>query len=505
MSAAIRLAPDGTVTGKPKAHPVLRVFVESGREDGYPITEEGLRALQQDPAARAQFAACALSFRAFLDVWAFLDQETGVVRVLGENLWEAQEAYVNATDEHENIFLLKARQLGETTVAVAYDGWVARFRTPSARVHCFSASEDASKQVLETVLFGLENLPPSMQVPMETTTRSIRLDYGNERALVRSYPSTRAASRGATCNHLHLDEWSAVVHSQKLMQSVTPSVAPGGTFHVITTELSGSESPTAQYYRRCVSGDGKHFALFCPATARPGRDEQWLEGMRRSLPQAEMSREYPMTWQEALAASGTRMFRGEDIDIAISQPRTPARTQAEWESRFRSDKKRRYSAGVDVGLKVDASVLVVLDVTDEIYDIAYYRYMKTPEVGELTAAINQLHRDFPSAHISVETNAVGWAIFQSIAVTESKKHEWVTTSMSKGRALGELQFLIERYNFSFDPKACPELDSELRGFFLPDGNIRQDTVAALWVAIGNAHHAHNPSGGRLISMKSYTF
>jgi hypothetical protein len=511
MPAAIRLDRDGNVVGSPRKAPTNRVFiaVADARADGYPITAEGLRILRDDPEQRAAFVNAALSFRAFLDHWRFLDQETGTVRTLGTGLWEAQEEYVRATEEHDWLYLLKARQLGETTIAVAYDAYVARFRTPSARVHCFSATEDASKQLLEAVVFGLEHLPPAMQVPMETTTRSARLDFGaGERALVRSYPSTRAASRGSTCSHLHLDEWSAMLDSRRVYQNVTPSVAPNSTFHVVCTEVLGAESTTAAYYRKCVAGEGKHYAMFCSALAREGRDLDWLEGMRRSLPKAEMSREYPLTWQEALEAAGERMFAGEDIDIAVSQPYGVFPTQAAYEAKFaykfaKNGKRRRYSAGIDIGIKVDASVLIVVDCTDEIWEVVGYQYLKQPDVGTLTAAINQLHRDWPTAHISIETNAIGYAVFQSVAITESKKHEWITTSMSKTRALGELQYLIERFNLSFSAEQCPELERELRGYRTPDTHIHQDTVLALAIAVANATHAQNPTGGRILKFKSY--
>jgi hypothetical protein len=222
-----------------------------------------------------------------------------------------------------------------------------------------------------------------------------------------------------------------------------------------------------------------------------------------------MSREYPLTWQEALEAAGERMFAGEDIDIAVSQPLGVFPTQAAYEAKYarmfekKSKTRRKYSAGIDIGIKQDASVLIVLDVTEPLVDVVGYRYLKQPDVGSLTAAINQLHRNWPSAHISIETNAIGYAVFQSVAITDSKKHEWITTSMSKQRALGELQYLIEKYNFSFSAEQCPELDRELRGYRTPDTHISQDTVLALAIAVANATHAHNPTAGRILKFKSY--
>ena len=67
-------------------------------------------------------------FRTFLDHWHFYDQETRSDRILGHVLWPAQEEYVRASAQHRGIYLLKARKLGESTLATAFDAWVARFR-----------------------------------------------------------------------------------------------------------------------------------------------------------------------------------------------------------------------------------------------------------------------------------------------------------------------------------------------------------------------------------------
>jgi hypothetical protein len=85
MPVLIRLAPDGRrVTGPPKKHRTNRVFIEgSPRDDGYPVSLAGLQALRDSADARWEFAAGATSFREFLNVWRFLDQESGVERTPG--------------------------------------------------------------------------------------------------------------------------------------------------------------------------------------------------------------------------------------------------------------------------------------------------------------------------------------------------------------------------------------------------------------------------------------
>jgi hypothetical protein len=505
VAFTVTLTPEGDVVGQPEKTRTNAVRVG---ERTFAISAAGLRLLRDDPEQRRQFVAAALSFRAFLRHWKFLDQETGVVRVLGDVLWPAQDAYIEAT-ENPYLTMLKARQLGETTVAIAYDAWVARFRDTNARVHVFSSGDDAAKEVLENIKFGLEHLPPTMRLPMYDTARSIRLDLGaGGRAFIRSYPSTRAASRGATCNHLHLDEWSAQVDPRKVMQSVGPTVAPGGSFHILTTEVVGPESDTAAYFRKCIAGDGQHHAIFVPALARPDRDENWLEGKRREMPKADFAREYPSTWQEALEAAGDRTFSSDDIDVCSAPGENFGihETRAEYEHTFAhifgapAKPSRKISVGVDLGLKQDATVIVVLDVTSEIVNVVGFERMLQPSVGDVQVAIEDTFARWPRCHINIEDSGIGYPIRQGVNVPEDYCHGLNTTGMSKPRMIGGVQFLIERHLLRFDAEAIPQLDTELRGYTTPDTFITTDCVMALAFAIYGAEHALQDSAGRILGV-----
>jgi hypothetical protein len=110
------------------------------------------------------------AFRAFLSVWHFRAQETKDVRLLGEHIWEAQELFIREIAEHPHAYALKARKLGQSTIACAYDGFVMRFRDENARVHLFSRREKAALEQLEAVKFGLQRLPAWLQLPTTRVT-----------------------------------------------------------------------------------------------------------------------------------------------------------------------------------------------------------------------------------------------------------------------------------------------------------------------------------------------
>ena len=82
--------------------------------------------LQDDPGALDLLTrVCTLppaeAFRAFLSVWRFRAQETKNVRLLGEHLWPAQDIFIREIAEHPHVYAHKARKLGQSTIACAFD------------------------------------------------------------------------------------------------------------------------------------------------------------------------------------------------------------------------------------------------------------------------------------------------------------------------------------------------------------------------------------------------
>lgn len=484
---------DGSLVGSPRKAAASRVRVQ-GRL--YASTDESQRILKEDRAARQQFIDAARSFRAFLDYWSFLDQETGQTRRLGSSLWPAQQILLDAIETEPWLYALKARQLGETTLAVAFDAWVLRFRDPSARVHVFSTGDTAAKEVLENALFGLERLPATMRLPLHSTTRSIELDTGaKSRALMRSYPSTRAASRGSTCNHLHLDEWSAQVDPAKVYQATAPTVAPGGTFHILTTETVGPESDTAAYYRQCEAGDGRHTAIFVSALERPDRDEVWLEGQRRSMTRDAFRREYPTSADEALEASGDRYFPSELIDLAISP--VPPRLNP-------FDKSYKYAAGVDIAMQGrDSTVITVLRFhprwrTTEV--VHYVRLAGPSKPSEVRYAIEEVYRLYPKCFFLVEDNAMGFTIRHDLMIPEYRLEGFSTSGTSKPRLISQLYSELDHEVLKWSATEYPQLTKEMRGYRIPDESITQDSVISLALAVEavTLSYQKESEGGRIL-------
>jgi hypothetical protein len=450
------------------------------------LAPAALSVLQDDPEALALLTRiCTLppaeAFRAFLSLWHFRAQETKDVRLLGEHLWEAQETFIREIAEHPHVYALKARKLGQSTIACAYDGFVLRFRDENARVHLFSRREKAALELLEAVKFGLGRLPAWLRLPVaRTTARQFELDAGpHDRRLAVSYPTTEDTAVEATATHTHIDEWADMPRPDRILASLEPTLSAPGCSSLLVTTGNGPANPSAEYWRRCLASEGLHHPLFIPATARPDRDASWLAQKRRTMLADAFSTEYALTWEQALAGPGGHVFTAAEVAGAMEYARPLVQA---------AQPGRKYVIAWDIGSREDYSVGIVLDLSEEVFDVACYVRLKG-DYPQIQRAIENLHEAFARSSFTViEENAIGAAVADNLDIPVHQLRRFTTSRASKERIIEGLRRHLQLQIIQFSP-TLTQLASELRDYQLPDTNCVQDSVIALAIALEHAPEA----------------
>jgi hypothetical protein len=486
VPAAIYLARDGTPAGSPRRASAPRVYIEGASPAGFAITAEGLRTIRDDPAARQAFIAAATDFSSFLNHWAFVPPGQAP-RLLGADLWAAQAQYAATAAEHPWIYFLKARQLGESTVATAYDGWVARFGPENARAHVFTQRDVNAVELLADVAYGLDALPEFLRLPLTSTAHTLSLNAGpKDRRTVRAYPAN-VAVRGASAVHVHLDEWCAMLDPQRVWAAVEPTIVPGGTCHILTTGTGPIGYP-ADEWRKAIEGSSRFHPCFIDALQRPDRTPAWYEGQRASMHPDDFAREYPLRWEDALSGGGDAYFSPELIDLA-----------AEYAVGLQGPQpKHRYVTGWDIGL-VDATVGITLDVTGGTLQLVNFVYLCPTDYGEIQWHIEDVHRRYRGVTV-VESNAPGAPVIANLIGVDAIP--FFTSVANKGRILAGVHRQLQIESLKWNPKECSQLDTEMRNYRLKDEGIHQDTVMALAFAVEHASEAHRPDkdAGRILAV-----
>jgi hypothetical protein len=358
---------------------------------------------------------------------------------------------------------------------------VLRFRDENARVHLFSRREKAALELLEAVRFGLQRLPDWLCLPVaRKTAREFELDAGrHDRRLAVSYPTTEDTAVEATATHTHIDEWADMPRPDRVFASLEPTFSAPGCTSLLVTTGKGPANPSAHYWRHCLAGEGLHHPVFIPATARPDRDAAWLEQKRRTMLSDAFSTEYALTWEAAIAGSGGYVFTAAEIDVAMTDAHPLVQSALPG---------RKYVIAWDIGSRQDHSVGIVLDVTEEVFDVACYLRLQG-DYPQIQSAIQGLHTTFARSSFTViETNSMGAAVADNLNIPEHQLRRFTTSPASKERIIEAVRLKLQLQLLRFQP-SLTQLASELRHYQLPDTNCVQDSVMALAIALDHAAEA----------------
>ena len=305
----------------------LRLLDQAAAIGWKPRTETSVEpsGCDEHPDRPAERVACAQSFRHFLHHWMFKN-EAGVVQTFA-SLWSGQSNAVEAMRDHAWLYLLKAGKLGFTELECAYDGWVALYRHPNARVHLFSLDGGAAKALIKQVRFGLVHLPDWLGLslldgPGGDTTTSLTLDGGvDDQRVIMSYPATTDAAIDQTAHHSHVDELARMPWPDQTWASIESTVAPGGSVHIVSRG-AGDQNFGRELWYEAVNGASPlhpHFEAWdqrprVPAGKVPeGADpNEVFYAEKEGMGEHQRNWFLPRTAEDALSGSGEDAF----VDVA---------------------------------------------------------------------------------------------------------------------------------------------------------------------------------------------
>ena len=206
-------------------------------------------------------------------------------------------------DLEGNLIGLKARQIGLTTMAVAYAFWTVYFRSDTAWL-MVSAGEDPAKRALARAKYGYARLPAWMKErgPVLKTDSASVLAFDND-SKIESLPATAAAGRGDSVYGVIFDEAAHMQDASAVFGALEPLCY--GPFIVFST-ANGMGNWFHEKWVDSEMPDSMWRGVFYPWSAVPERDERWYENTKRKYVGEEwlFYQEYPSTPEEAFAKSG---------------------------------------------------------------------------------------------------------------------------------------------------------------------------------------------------------
>lgn len=238
--------------------------------------------------------------------WSIKHPERG--RILFE-LREAQVETIRAWMSNRYSVVLKARQIGFSTLAAAYAFWLTFFWADRFIVMLSRTEREAAK-LLQKSKYGYKFLPQWMKQrgPDLTSDNQLKMTFANESS-IESLPSGNDPARGESVYLVIVDEMAFLPNSEEAWASIEPIADVGGRVICLST-ANGSGNFFHHLWVGSQTGNNNFVGVFWPWSAGD-RSEDWYEAKQKSMPAWQLHQEYPRSPEEAFIKSGNPVF---DVD-----------------------------------------------------------------------------------------------------------------------------------------------------------------------------------------------
>ncbi len=239
-------------------------------------------------------------------------------------LFDYQKETLEVFRDNRYVIVLKARQLGLTTLAMAYAFWMLLFR-PGSNIVLVSRSQTAANNALELIDFMYSFLPEwaKLRGPRVESDASTHHSYRFETGMVSkitSYAATRTVAAGQTANLVLWDEAALAEYQEDALRTLLPTTDAGGSMIVFSTARGGYNA-FARLYKDAERLESQFVPVFHPwHTSRfmnPLSEAGGIDYSVYEIKKRDMSTEpwrffaeYPASSEEAFRQSGRSRFPG---------------------------------------------------------------------------------------------------------------------------------------------------------------------------------------------------
>jgi len=245
-----------------------------------------------------------------LEYWFIRHPERGRIKFV---LREAQTETAKSWMEHRYTIVLKARQIGFSTLAAAFVFWETFFWADRFIVMLSRTEREASK-LLQKTKYGYKMLPGWMKVrgPQLISDNQLKMVFDNESA-IESLPSGNDPARGEAVYRVVIDEMAFLANPDEAWASIEPIADVGGRVICLST-ANGEGNIFHDLWVGSQTKTNRFVGIFFPWSAGE-RDDAWYEAKKRDLPDWQLAQEYPSDPDEAFIRSGRPVF---DLDALRS-------------------------------------------------------------------------------------------------------------------------------------------------------------------------------------------
>jgi len=338
---------------------------------------------------------------------------------------------------HRFIIVLKARQLGISTITAAYIAWLVLFHRDK-NVLIVATKLSTAANLVKKVKVILKNLPEWIRIAdfAVDNKNSIELSNGSQ---VKASSTSGDAGRSEALSLLVIDEAAHIDGLGDLWTGLYPTISTGGRCIAISTP-NGVGDWFHETYVGAESGDNEFFPVSLKWDAHPDRDQKWFEIETKNMSKRQIAQEYECNFN----TSGDTVVHPDDIMRIKGMIKEPThrvgfdRNTWIWEEP-KNENTYLLVADVARGDGADSSTFHVFKLeTMEI--ICEYKGKPTPDI--FAEIVHTTGLQYNTAMVVIENNSVGFHVLEKLKnrgysnIYHSKKgtHQYVEQYAAEGNS-----------------------------------------------------------------------
>ena len=348
--------------------------------------------------------------------------------------YEFQTDLINSFNDHRFNVILKARQLGISTITAAYVAWMMLFHRDK-NVLVIATKFGTAANLVKKVKAIHKHLPQWMkiaEISIDNRT-SFELSNGSQ---IKASSTSSDAGRSEALSLLVIDEAAHVEGLEELWTGLYPTLSTGGR----CISLSTPNGVGNWFHKTCMDAEinnNDFYLTTLPWDVHPDRNVEWFDKETKNMSRRQIAQELQCNFN----MSGETVFHPEDMELiqaGLCEPKYKTgfdRNLWIWEE-FRPDGTYFITADVARGDGEDYSTFLVFKTeTNEV--VAEYKGKAAPDL--FANILFQAGTEYGACLIIVENNSVGWSVlnkleeagYPSIYYSRKSTHEQVDSYLAE--------------------------------------------------------------------------
>mgnify|MGYP003111976125 CR=1 FL=1 len=444
---------------------------------------------------RSEYVKCAKDPVYFLKKYCMIQHP--IKGKIPFHLWDFQEKTLEDIKDNRLNVILKARQLGISTLTAGYSLWLMTFHQDK-NILVIATKQDTAKNLVTKVRVMHANLPSWLkQNCVEDNKLSLRYKNGSQ---VKAVASSEEAGRSEALSLLVLDEAAFIEKIDTIWAAASQTLSTGGQCIALSTP-----NGVGNWFHRTWmdAEDGLNDFNFIKLhwTVHPDRADEWRKEqdtlLGPSLAAQECDCDFITSGQSVVDGIILEEYKNTQVKEPIEKRGIDSNVWI-WEP---PNYTKDYIVCADVsrGDSTDYSAFHILDI-ESLEQVAEYKgRMSTRDFGNLLVNISIEYND---ALLVIENNNIGWATIQQCIDREYQNLFYMSKDLQVVDVHRQVNNKINRAEkqlvpgFTVTQKTRPLVISKLEEFFREKlVTVRSNRlIDELFVFIYNGSRAEAMSG-----------